>query len=91
MPVDTSEFDQKISDLQIQIDTKSSALDADPDNVKLKILQDKATEIQDITFKRTDTENKKSQFISIKNSIDTKTQEIVDLNKQADNLRISIE
>lgn len=88
--MDTSLFDAKIDDKNKAITAIQTDLDNDPDQIKLKALQKKADDIRALVSEKTDAENKKAQFVAIQTQIDTKTQEIADLNKQLEDIKASI-
>lgn len=86
----TKAFDDKITALTIQIPQLQTALDSDPFNVQLQAIKKKSDDLGKAQNGVVDTQNKKAQFVSIQSQIDTKTQEISDLEAQKQSLLDSI-
>lgn len=88
--MDTKVFDDSIIAVTPQLDQAKTELANDPTTIALKQYGDKGDLVQNLQKKIADTENKKAQFVSIHAQIDTKTQEIADLTKQANEIKASI-
>ncbi len=77
--MDTKEFDDKIIDLQKQIEVIQTDLDSDPFQVQLKAAQAKEENIRTLTFTLNEIQSKRNQAISLQTQIDANAQAIVDI------------
>lgn len=73
------EFDDKIAALDTQLAASQSELDNDPDQIKLKTLQQKADDIRALTNAKSIIEQKKAKAVFLQSQIDALTQELTEL------------
>lgn len=90
MAIDLKVFDDAIVAKGIEIQSAQDAVDNDVLAQQLKVSQALGTKLADEQNAKASIENKKSQFISIQASIDTKSQEIIDLKKVQEDLKASL-
>lgn len=69
MPIDTSDFDNKIKDIQTQVDSLQSEFDIDDLNVRLKSLQEKRDNVSVLINKIASIQSDKARYIVIQEEI----------------------
>lgn len=79
MPLDTTDFDTKISGLQTQLDTLQGDLNNDPFNIQLTALKNKENDISVIANQVELLKINKNKAIAAQDIIDSKNLEIISL------------
>ena len=74
--LDTTDFDNKIAEKNQGVTTIQTELDNDPDQIKLKALQQKATDMQVLLIERSDLESKKAKAIALQATIEANQAEL---------------
>lgn len=88
--MDITFFDEKIAAVTPALEQAKTDLDNDPTTIALKQYSKKGDTVRTLAQTISDLESKKIEFVSIQSQIDTKTQEIADLNNQLEALKASI-